>query len=161
SRDSKAAKAFRKLDEMARASFRPEGPGHGKGGTGEGGGKDGGKGTGTGPGTGPGDSGKLTQREKRMLRWTMRFTTNNGLDYLNQLAGVGAILAVPVAEPPAVPRPEYQIVRDLRPGRGELRTEDLSKIQRIYWVDDNPGSVSEVMRTLGIRLRPSHFVAFM
>ena len=30
-----------------------------------------------------------------MLRWSMIFDTRTGMDYLNQLRGLGAILAIP------------------------------------------------------------------
>ena len=48
-----------------------------------------------------------------MLRWHMRFTANTGQEYLAQLRGLGAILAIPVKEQPAV---EYKVVRDLPQG---------------------------------------------
>jgi hypothetical protein len=93
-----------------------------------------------------------------MLRWTMLFNTQTGADYLRQLRGLGAILAVPVKEGE---RPEYRVVRNLSQRPAQLRDEDLSKIKRIYWMDGNPRSVREVMSALGLQLQPSHFVAFM
>jgi hypothetical protein len=90
------------------------------------------------------------------LRWRLLLNTNNGPDYLRQLRGLGAILAVPVREKPDV---EYQVVRDLRrPAR--LLAEDVNKIQRIHWVDDNPESVRDLLATLGLNVRASHFKAF-
>ena len=112
-----------------------------------------------GPGAGPGKA-KLTQREKRMLRWHMKFTANSGPEYVNQLHSLGAILAIPVKEPRGG-EPDYRVVRDLRRRPAKLEKEDLSQIQRIYWIDDKPQSVVDVMMTLGIRFRPSRFVAFM
>jgi hypothetical protein len=95
-----------------------------------------------------------------MLRWNMHFPTNSARAYLDQLAALGAILAIPVDE--SGPEPKYKIVRNLRARPARLLTEDLSKIQRIYWIDDKPESVSEVMAELGHgHLRPSRFVAFM
>jgi hypothetical protein len=94
-----------------------------------------------------------------MLRWSMLFNTNNAGDYLAQLRGLGAILAIPVKEGPE--GREYRLVRDLSARPAKLLEEDLSKIQRIYWVDEKPQSVNDVMASLGVDVRPSHFVAFM
>jgi hypothetical protein len=138
---------------------KPQNAGAGGGGTGSGGGTGDGKGTGEGDGSGPGKgSGTLTQREKRMLRWTMLFSTNNGPDYLAQLRGLDAILAIPVKE--TAEGREYKLVRNLN-SPAQLLDEDIGKIQRIYWIDDKPGSVRDMMAALGLSIRPSHFVAFM
>jgi hypothetical protein len=151
-------KAFARLNDSVRRKLSDGlNPGKGRGGSGSGGGK--GTGTGTGEGAGRGE-GKLNlnKREKRMLRWRMSFNTRNGGDYVRQLRGLGAILAIPVKEGQP---PEYKIVRDLSKRPGQLLDEDIYQIKRIYWVDDNPKSVQEVMSTLQLRLRPSHFFAFM
>jgi hypothetical protein len=153
--------AFTKLSEDARKALAlgpRHDPGKGRGGEGSGGGAGSGRGTGEGNATGEGKA-NLTQREKRMLRWTMLFTTENGNDYLKQLRGLGAILAIPVKE--AGGERDYKIVRDLSSKPAELLTEDIGKIQRIYWIDDKPGSVAQMMTALGLTIRPSHFVAFM
>jgi hypothetical protein len=156
---SETGKALARLDEGLASKLRDGlNPGRGKGGRGSGGGKGTGTGTGTGPGTGSGTA-TLTQREKRMLRWNMRFTANTGSEYLAQLHGLGAILAFPVNEGP---KASYKIVRDLRAG-GKLLDEDVSKIDRIYWFDTKPRSVIDILNALGIRMRriPNQFVAFM
>lgn len=156
---SDMAKAFAQLDDGVRRKLA-DGlqPGKGEGGTGSGGGKGDGQGIGQGPGTGAGKA-TLTKRERRMLRWHMGFTATNGPDYLAQLRGLGAILAIPVSEGPD---PVYKVIRDLRPG-APLLDEDLSRIQRIYWIDNNPKSVQDILTTLGVRLpqMPGRFVAFM
>lgn len=159
---SESAKTFQKLRDVTSKIRVPDRKpsGYGKGGKGEGGGSGDGKGTGTGNGEGPG-RGTLTQREKRMLRWTMLFNTNSGANYVAQLQGLGAILAIPVHE--SKNERDYKIVRDLSARPAPLVKEDISKIQRIYWIDNSPQSVHDVLNTLGIKLRrvPSHFVAFM
>jgi hypothetical protein len=133
-------------------------PGKGEGGTGKGGGKGTGTGPGEGAGTGPGGGGTLTQREKRMLRWTMVFNTRSGTDYLHQLRSLGAILAIPSGPD----NKSYKIIRDLS-GRAapKLLDEDISKIQCIFWIDDRPESVRSLMGALHLNMVPSHFVAFM
>lgn len=149
------------LQKLAKANIRIQLPdnkasGFGKGGTGEGGGSGDGKGTGTGNGKGEGH-GTLTQREKRMLRWSMLFDTSSGRDYLAQLQGLGSILAIPVD----ATGKNYKIIRNLSARPARPAVEDISKIQRIYWIDDKPESVRDVMAILGVRFLPAHFVAFM
>lgn len=147
-----------RLNNLKFQSGKPSG--YGKGGTGEGGGSGGGKGKGTGDGRGDGVA-TPTQREKRMLRWTMMFSVNNSPDYVAQLGGLGAILAIPVRDGPK--GPEYEIVRNLSARPAKLLKEDVQEIQRmVYWVDDKPDSVQGVMAVLGLQqIRPSHFLAFM
>ena len=72
-----------KLQKDLRKAIAP-GPKGSKGqGGGSGGGDGGGKEKGKGNKTGSGEStGTLTQREKRMLRWHMRFTANPGPEYV-------------------------------------------------------------------------------
>jgi hypothetical protein len=150
------------LDESVRRKIQPGKPqnaGKGGGGSGSGGGTGDGRGKGEGDGSGDGKGkGTLTQREKRMLRWTMLFSTNNGPDYLAQLRGLGAILAIPVKE--TAEGREYKIVRNLN-SPAQLLDEDIGNIQRIYWIDDKPPAVRDIMGALGLSIRPSHFVAFM
>jgi hypothetical protein len=152
------------LQKLADANIRirlPDGEEGRKGsGTGKGGGSGSGVGEGVGSGTGPGRA-NLTQREKRMLRWSMLFNTASGPDYVSQLQGLGAILAIPVRED-ANGR-EYRIIRDMARRPAQLVNEDISQIQRIYWIDDKAQSVRDVLTVLGVPLRtvPSHFVAFM
>src|SRR5207248_2070026 len=126
----------------------------GKGGPGEGGGAGGGKGTGVGDGDKPGIQGSMaSDREKRILRWTLRFNTVNGNDYAHQLAGLGAILAIP--EPDGT----FRVIRDLKhlPVKGEI--EDINNINRIFWIDNVPESVNSLTRALRIS-PPPYVVAF-
>jgi hypothetical protein len=159
--DTDNARAWVRLDDSMRNKLRDGlNPGRGKGGPGKGGGEGTGSGPGKGSGKGPGESATLTQREKRMLRWNMHFPTRSAAEYIRQLRILGAILAIPVVDGP---EPEYRIVRDLSMKRrpAPLLVEDVSKIQRIYWIDDKPESVRDVMEALGLSMRPSRFVAFM
>lgn len=171
-------KAYALLDKGVRETLRPRDPAPGNGngtgtgrgngpggdpdkgrtGTGTGGGAGNGNGTGTGDANGPG-KGNLTQREKRMLRWHMLFDTQDGNDYLSQLRQLGAILAIPLgAGDPA--NTEFGLVRELR-RPATVRREDVRKVQRIYWIDDNARNVQAIMAALGINMAPGYFVAFM
>jgi hypothetical protein len=145
--------AFDRLAEQAGRTFPPRDPdgrqrGPAKAGSGSPGGQE------PGPGA-DGPRGKLlTERDKRMLRWSMRFSTQNGADYLSQLKGLGANLAIPVNDGP---NPRYRIVRDLSARPARLLDEDLSTANRISWKDVKPDSVAGIMEALGLQgMRPSH-----
>jgi hypothetical protein len=94
-----------------------------------------------GPGSG---TGEIAKRRDRVDRWTMVFTTSSGQDYADQLARLGAWIAVPEET-------GYWLYKDLqsRPCRGEM--DDLKSINRIFWVDDKPDSVMGLCRALGIK----------
>jgi hypothetical protein len=131
--------------------------GKGQGGSGSGGGKGNGKGPGEGDGKGDGSGRIISNRERRMLRWTMQFDTRSGQDYLRQLRGLGAILAIPKDRG----GDDYWVIRDLGGRPPRLLDEDVRQLQRIFWIDDKPYSVASVMQALGLRQTPDRFVAFM
>jgi hypothetical protein len=153
-RSNEAIKRLGSVDAEARSKLFGSVGDKGQGGSGSGGGRGSGEGEGHGPGKG---SGKLTQRQKRLLRWSMTFNTQNGEDYLNQLRdikpGKGAILAVPAGGG------RYEVIENLtqRPAKGEVK--DIGTIKRISWVDDKPESVAGLSRALGIPA-PQYFIAF-
>jgi hypothetical protein len=137
------------------------GSGYGQGGKGGGGGSGDGRGVGIGDGTDPG-VGTPTQREKRMLRWSMLFNTPDSANYVAQLNGLGAILLVPVREDAAKGVCDYKVIRDLKARPPKLLDEDYQNIPRLVrWADDNPDSVRGVMSVLHLKLMPSHFLALM
>jgi len=132
-----AAASFAKIKDDARRDLM-NGLGDGTAGTGT-------KGTGTG-------SGDINARQKRVLRWTMMFDTSNGADYARQLQAMGALLGIPG------PDGKYRVVRNLTPP-AQLLNEDITKIQRIFWIDDKPDSIGPLLQAL--RLAPApHVVAF-
>jgi hypothetical protein len=149
-----ATSALENLGQKARQQIAGLIAAKGQGGTGEGGGQGKGSGTGTGDLSGPGQ-GRMSQREKRQLRWTMIFNTRDGgEDYLRQLRALGAILAIPQDDG------QFLVIRDLgkRPAAGQI--EDISQINRIYWVDDKPHSVQPLAFALGLQQRPRVIAAF-
>lgn len=156
--ESRAAPAIAALEQNIREKLANGiRAAEGKAGPGSGGGAGTGSGDGVGGGTGKGPKPKdLTKREKRMLRWHMIFTASTGPEYVAQMRAMGAVLAFPVGPD------KYQTVRDLKPG-AKLQDEDLNGIQRIYWIDDKPASVRDVLAALGINLSPTpaRFIAFM
>jgi hypothetical protein len=152
-----AIKSLKSVSENARKALFSGLAGKGQGGPGEGGGKGTGVGSGTGSGIG---EGKLSERQKRVLRWAMVFhTESGGPDYLRQLVnlrpGGGAILAIP--QPPD--GTTFRVIRDLHRRPVQANVEDIRNIHRIYWVDDQPSSVDGLARALGIA-PPPFFVAF-
>jgi hypothetical protein len=151
---SAAVKGLAQLSQDSRKKiFNAIGPGKGQGGSGSGGGKDTGKDVGEGKFSGAGKS-KFSQRQKRVLRWVMKFNTLNGNDYRKQLSGLGAILAFPQ------PDGGYKVYRNLnqRPAKGEV--EDLSTIKRIFWVDEKPDSIASLSQAMGLDPPDGSIIAF-
>lgn len=168
---SKNSGVFAKLLDGARPidSTGSNSSGKGQGGSGQGGGKGSGTGPGAGPGKGDGPAGNLTQREKRSLRWTMLFNTRDSADYVAQLQGLGAILAIPVAENGN--DMDYRLVRNLAARPAKLLNEDIGKVLReanvmVKFYDDNPRNTEGILAVLGlpspkIPREKFHFMAFM
>jgi hypothetical protein len=103
-----------------------------------------------------GKGGKLSSRIKRVSRWQIDFRVRDVEDHLHQFDALGVILAVPE------PRGGYRVFRDLkhRPIMGKV--EDISKMNRIWFIDtlqEHPESVSELARALGMGSAP-YIVAF-
>ncbi len=119
----------------------------GKGGTGSGGGSGSGTGTGAGEGAGPGTRGSI--RHARNKRWVMSFSTIGGQDYLRQLSALGAIV---VAEFTDGTRIMYSKL-DASPVPAE--SIDPQIYNRMVWVDDRPGAISELAGAMGIERTPS------
>lgn len=93
-------------------------------------------------------------QQKRQQRWTLLFNTRDGADYLRQLQALGAFLAIPQD------RGQFLVIRDLtrRPASGQ--TEDISQIERIYWIDEKPDSVASLAAALGLPAPPQFIAAF-
>jgi hypothetical protein len=147
-----AADKFKDLQDAAAAAMarnlnRP-GPKEGEGtGTGK---------KGTGPGAGP--QGDPNSRAKQLIRWTIRFETYGadvkarGDDYLRQLAGLGAWIALPLGNDPN----RVTLYKDLaaRPLRGEvMKIDDLEG--RIFFTDNRPESLEQVALAMGLGEPPA------
>jgi hypothetical protein len=106
-------------------------------------------------GTGSGGPGTLDARRRaRQQRWVMIFNTQSGEDYLNQLAGLGAILAIPNGSD------GFLVIRDLKRRPVQPRPEDIGQINRMSWNDDKPESVRSLALALGLRSVPEYIKAF-
>ncbi len=134
----------------------PRPAGVGKNGPGSLGGQGPSPGPGDGVGTKPG-KGKLDRRTERMMRWTLRFQNRTGDEYVRQLAGLGAILAIPKNRDGT----SYWVVRDLTHRPAKLLDEDVNALNRIFWHNTRPEDVAPVLRALGVSVGASRFVAFM
>jgi hypothetical protein len=123
-------------------------------GTGQAGNPNAPRGPGDGGNNGKGGTGTLSQSQKRVMRWTMLFDTQSGADYVRQLDALGAIIGVPM------PNEQYKIIRNLKQKPAQGQVEDLTKINRIFWVDNNPESVQSLANGLGLKPTPELLVAF-
>lgn len=123
---------------------------------------------GVGGGAGRGDDGKgsgtggtgADSTRARSLRWVMRFRTNDGQDYLAQLAAMEAVILVPI--PPN--NKDCLYFKDLKnPSRREIIQDgDLGKLVagQIKFCDTRPGSVRGVCDALGVKEDARSFWAF-
>ncbi|MFL5340833.1 MAG: hypothetical protein ACJ8F7_11855 [Gemmataceae bacterium] len=130
--------------ETGNASRGTGGPGPATGGIG--------KGT-SGSGTGPDGGGRISQKTKRQLRWTLLFSTTGPADYLGQMTTLKAELGVQARDS------TIRMIRDLarRPARLE---SSRPPAERIFWMDDNPESVQALAAELQIGAAPWRVIAF-
>ncbi|OWK38351.1 hypothetical protein [Fimbriiglobus ruber] len=145
------AKSYAALNDDLRKKLlgvgqqKGEGPGAGKGNTGQ-------------EGAGPGGTGASSTRA-RSIRWILRFRTASGRDYVDQLRSLNAVILVPV--PPD--NKAAHIFRDLvNPRPGTMVTEaELARLSnQIQFSDPKPESVEGVRRVLGLDFVPNAFWAF-
>jgi hypothetical protein len=108
---------------------------------------------GTPGGTGaPGALGSI--RDDRVRRWQVNFTVAGPEDHLRQFAGLGAILAVPDSDG------RYHVYRELSRQPLVGRVEDISKINRIWFIDAKAETVAAIARLLGLPGQPTKLIAF-
>jgi hypothetical protein len=97
---------------------------------------------------------QLSKREKRMNRWVLVFNTNDGDDYLRQLRAFGAFLAIDDGYR------GYLVIRDLEKKPVVPKLEDVTKIDRFYWIDDQARSIKDLSKALGLGSTPPFIIAF-
>jgi hypothetical protein len=140
---SEKAPAYAKLSDALQKKLLPVGSPQGRGGNSD----------------GPAGIGSDATKA-RSLRWIMRFKTLDGRDYLNQLAGFGAIVIVPV--PPE--NSSAYVFRDLanpRPGEQVSEAEWQKLAQQVQFCDFKQDSVRQVTAELGLsQLKAQMFWAF-
>lgn len=108
------------------------------------------------PGSGDGEGGfggNTTAR--RVLRWKLEFSTSGGDDYLDQLAAMKAIVAVPMP-------PNWKTLRVYpRPNDPKVfQSGDQSDFPAMSFVDDRKDSVAGVAEALGVDPATPYLMAF-
>jgi len=112
----------------------------------------------TGNGNGTGGTG-ADSTSQRGMRWLIKFDTNNGNDYISQMAGLKAILLVPshdgkkfyIFKNPSAPKP-LVVATD-----AEL---NQMAAEMIRFEDGRPRSVEVVGETLQLDFKPVMFIAY-
>lgn len=110
-------------------------------------------------GTGVGGTGADSTRA-RGLRWVVRFKTSSGQDYVDQLAGLGAVIAVPA--PPDFKKSMYVYRDPKNPGKSAVATDQDFRAfgGQIQFCDFKRESVEQVRDALGLKFTPPAFWAF-
>jgi hypothetical protein len=109
-------------------------------------------------GDGPGGTGN-DNTHKRSLRWSLRFRSADGQDYINQLAAMQAVLVIP--QPPD--ERDAFVYRDLKNPKHGVRLAEGEWTQlagQIQFVDTKADSVRGVASALGLNFVPRRFLAF-
>ncbi len=109
-----------------------------------------------GGGSGDGNPPPPAVRTKRLLRWTIEFNTNDGRDYLRQLAVMKATLVF------ETPQGQLWVVDNLG-GNPSQHEEDRGYLEtngRMRFIDDNPRAVAEIAQSLRLSFRPPRLFAF-
>lgn len=143
-----AAAAFSSVDEELRKKLL---------GSKRGSGNEAGRGDDGTKGKGPGGTGADSTRA-RTMRWTLRFRTASGEDYIQQLASMKATLVIPV--PPE--NKEMMYYSDLsNPTSGRIATAADTRViaSQVKFSDDRRSSVEGVSRVLKLSYTPRVFWA--
>jgi hypothetical protein len=90
----------------------------------------------------------------RTLRWTLSFTTQNGRDYLAQLASLKASVLFPRGNGKAI------ILRDLNNPTKREEVREIANIKEMFFVDDRVDSVLSMARAVDLDFSPELFIAF-
>lgn len=119
-----------------------KGPGDGSGGAGP-------------EGPGAGSDGDPTSSANRGVRWELNFKTSDGKDYLEQLRVMKATLLIPQPG-------DWKTYKAYNLSAGGLTGEDFdtAKLPGLYFIDDDPGSASRLVRAMGLGFSPPKFLAF-
>src|SRR5204863_6575436 len=100
-----------------------------------------------------GGAGRLSQKQKRQLRWTLLFSTRGAADYLDQLSRLKAIIGV------QYPDKSIKLITDLRKRPAKLEAGERVP-DRIFWMDDAADGVKAMAEELGIKPMPWRLIAF-
>jgi hypothetical protein len=98
--------------------------------------------------------GPQSTRTKRQLRWIMAFNPEDGHDYLRKLRDLGAAVVYPG------PDGQYRVIRDLNQRPPQLKSEDLTGLDMIYWIESKPEWVASLADALRLPDKPAHISVF-
>ena len=99
------------------------------------------------PGGGGGGSGQ-SGRGARVARWVLHFSTRSSKHYLTQFDGLGAQIAFPEVGN------KWRYYVDVNSSKRRSEVRDLTRENRVYWVDEKPESIQGVAQELGIAVPP-------
>lgn len=128
------------LEGMSRTKGKGPGDGSGKSGV---------------EGKGSGTTGDPTSSGNRAVRWELNFKTNDGRDYLNQLAAMKATLVIPQPSDWKTNKVYRNILSN---PTGE--SFDMSQMPGLYFVDDSADSAGRIGEVLKLGFSPPFFIAF-
>lgn len=125
----------------------------GLGGPGSGGGRGAGRGTGIGDGEGPG---VMTQRAYRKDRWEILIRFTSGEEYVEKLGKLDSMIAFPEGNG------QFRLFRDLKGKSATVETSTgLSKLNRIWWLNNDPEAVGALAQALGMTTSPGRAYIFV
>jgi hypothetical protein len=104
----------------------------------------------------PADSSKkpsLKERQSHVKRWELKFDFDGAKEYVRQLHDLGAYLGVPDEQGKLV------FIRDLTERPAKPSTEDLKKLDRIYFLDKDAKWAEEIAEELKLPFTPAMIVA--
>ncbi len=108
-------------------------------------------------GKGPGGFG-ASSTYARALRWILRFDTTTGEDYVNQMAGIGGVIMVPV---PPDNKSFLLITNPRNPAPVPATDQDLQKYTKlIQFAEVRKDSVESVSKALKLTFTPRSFFAY-
>jgi hypothetical protein len=107
-------------------------------------------------GQGSSNTGDASSSQNRAVRWELIFKTENGRDYLNQLAAMRATLVIP--NPPNWKT--SKAYSELNPPSPNGKSFNTDEMPGLYFVDDDAGSAQKLAAALGLDFSPPLFIAF-
>jgi RNA polymerase sigma factor (sigma-70 family) len=99
---------------------------------------------------------EFEKARQRLLRWTIVFDTKDGHEYLQQLAALGAVLALPTKE-----AGRYRVICDFKKRPVGSTIEDISKVKAIYLMESKKGSLQQLATALELKETPEQVIVLL
>ncbi len=94
-------------------------------------------------------------RPGRAARWVLHFNTRSTRDYLAQFDGLRAEIAFPERGD------QWKYYSNLTASQPTAQVRDLSREERIYWIDEDGQAIRGVCQALHVSPIPPHMIAFL